>query len=79
MNHDSRSRAIPSSRFGVAVAAYSPLLADSRVHADVLVCGELAGRVDMLPLLLATGIRALSVAPPLVPTVKEAVRRMRLK
>jgi len=42
-------------------------------------CGELAGRVDMLPFLLATGIRTFSVAPPLVPTVKEAVREIRIK
>ena len=39
-------------------------------------CGELAGRVDVLPFLLAAGIRSLSVAPPLVPTVKGAVRQI---
>jgi phosphoenolpyruvate-protein kinase (PTS system EI component) len=41
-------------------------------------CGELAGRVDVLPFLLAAGIRSLSVAPPLVPTVKGAVRQSRI-
>ena len=37
-------------------------------------CGELAGQHDSIPLLLGAGIRMLSVAPPLVPSVKEAVR-----
>jgi phosphoenolpyruvate-protein kinase (PTS system EI component) len=34
--------------------------------------------VNVLPLLVAAGIRSLSVAPPLVPTVKGAVRQMRI-
>jgi len=38
------------------------------------VCGELAGRPKHIPKLLQCGIRTLSVAPPLVSTVKEAVR-----
>jgi len=40
----------------------------------VSICGELAGRPAALPRLLELGIRSLSVAPPLVPRVKEAVR-----
>jgi phosphotransferase system enzyme I (PtsI) len=38
------------------------------------VCGELAGRVDAIPTLLRLGVRNLSVAPPLIPSVKEAIR-----
>ena len=38
------------------------------------VCGELAGRPEHVSRLLQCGIRALSVAPPLVPIIKEAVR-----
>jgi phosphoenolpyruvate-protein kinase (PTS system EI component) len=38
------------------------------------VCGELAGRPEHIPKLLQCGIRALSIAPPLVPTIKEAIR-----
>ena len=41
----------------------------------VSVCGELAGRNKAVAELLHCGIRILSVAPPLVPTIKEAVRR----
>jgi phosphotransferase system enzyme I (PtsI) len=42
----------------------------------VSICGELAGRIDALPLLLKTGIRSLSVAASLVPDVKHAIPRM---
>ena len=38
-------------------------------------CGELAGRLQVIPELLHAGIRLFSVAPRLVPLVKEAVRR----
>jgi phosphoenolpyruvate-protein kinase (PTS system EI component) len=38
------------------------------------VCGELAGRPEQISKLLRCGIRTLSVAPPLVSMVKEAVR-----
>jgi phosphoenolpyruvate-protein kinase (PTS system EI component) len=38
------------------------------------VCGELAGRPEHVPRLLQCGVRTLSVAPPLIPIIKEAVR-----
>jgi phosphoenolpyruvate-protein kinase (PTS system EI component) len=38
------------------------------------VCGELAGYSAHIPALLHCGIKTLSVAPPLIPTVKEAIR-----
>jgi phosphoenolpyruvate-protein phosphotransferase len=38
------------------------------------VCGELAGRPEQIPRLLQCGIRTLSMAPPLVPIIKEAIR-----
>jgi phosphoenolpyruvate-protein kinase (PTS system EI component) len=38
------------------------------------VCGELAGRPKYIPKLLRCGIRTLSVAPPAVSIVKEAIR-----
>jgi phosphoenolpyruvate-protein phosphotransferase len=44
----------------------------------VAVCGELARQVDAIPALLKLGIRSLSVAPPLVPGVKETVRQVAL-
>lgn len=40
----------------------------------VSLCGELAGRIDVMPSLLRTGIRSLSVPAALVPDVKNAVR-----
>ncbi len=41
----------------------------------VAVCGELAGQLEAVPTLLKLGVRVLSVAPPLVPGVKAAVRK----
>ena len=38
------------------------------------VCGELAGRPEQIPRLLQCGIRSVSIAPPLIPTIKEAIR-----
>ena len=40
----------------------------------VSICGELASRIDAIPMLLRTGIRSLSVAAALVPEVKIAIR-----
>ncbi|MBB5350187.1 phosphoenolpyruvate-protein phosphotransferase [Haloferula luteola] len=40
----------------------------------VSLCGELAGRPDQVSRILQCGIRTLSVAPPLVPAIKEAIR-----
>jgi phosphoenolpyruvate-protein kinase (PTS system EI component) len=45
------------------------------VDMPVSLCGELAGRVDVIPDLLATGIRSLSVPASLVVDVKDAIRR----
>ena len=42
------------------------------------VCGELAGRADAVSQLLELGIRALSVAPPLIPIIKETIRGLKL-
>jgi phosphoenolpyruvate-protein phosphotransferase len=39
-------------------------------------CGELAGREEMLPQLLAMGFRSFSVAPPLIPGTKELIRSL---
>jgi phosphoenolpyruvate-protein kinase (PTS system EI component) len=42
----------------------------------VSLCGELTGRIDVMPNLLRTGMRSLSVAASLVPDVKHAVRNV---
>lgn len=41
----------------------------------VAICGELAAQLDSIPTLLKLGVRSLSVAPPLVPGAKEAIRQ----
>ncbi len=38
------------------------------------ICGELAGRPEYIARLLQCGIRSLSVAPPLIPIIKETIR-----
>jgi phosphoenolpyruvate-protein kinase (PTS system EI component) len=40
----------------------------------VSICGELAGREDVIPTLLEIGFHALSISPPLIPTTKELIR-----
>jgi phosphoenolpyruvate-protein phosphotransferase len=42
----------------------------------VSICGELAGRPDALPALLDFGITTLSVAPALIPELKERIRQV---
>jgi phosphoenolpyruvate-protein phosphotransferase len=40
----------------------------------VTICGELAGRAEVIPTLLEIGFRALSISPPLIPTTKQLIR-----
>jgi phosphotransferase system enzyme I (PtsI) len=42
------------------------------------VCGEMAGDIELTPLLLGLGVDELSVSPTLVPRVKSAVRNLAL-
>jgi phosphoenolpyruvate-protein kinase (PTS system EI component) len=51
------------------------ILADAGER-PVTICGELAGRETWIPRLLEMGYRALSVAPAVIPTTKELIRRM---
>jgi phosphocarrier protein FPr len=44
----------------------------------VSVCGEAAAEAAALPLLLGLGVRSLSVPPPAIATVKQAVRNLHL-
>ena len=41
-------------------------------------CGEAAGRPETLAVFLKMGITTISVAPPLIPLIKEAVRELTL-
>ncbi|MHC4865206.1 MAG: putative PEP-binding protein, partial [Planctomycetota bacterium] len=40
----------------------------------VSLCGELAGRIDVMPSVLRTGLRSLSVPASMVPDVKNTIR-----
>ena len=42
----------------------------------VSLCGELAGRIDIIPSLLRTGLRSLSVPVALVPDIKYAIKNV---
>lgn len=50
------------------------LLHEDEPSMPLSVCGQLAGRSDAVCRLLESGITTLSVVPPLIPAVKEAVR-----
>jgi phosphoenolpyruvate-protein phosphotransferase len=45
----------------------------------VTICGEMAGREEVIPTLLAIGFRALSISPPLIPTTKELIRSIDIR
>ncbi len=40
----------------------------------VSICGELAGREEVIPTLLQIGFRSLSISPPLIPATKQLIR-----
>jgi phosphotransferase system enzyme I (PtsI) len=40
------------------------------------ICGEMAGDIELTPLLLGLGVDELSVSPALVPRVKSAIRNV---
>jgi len=40
------------------------------------ICGEMAGDIELTPLLLGLGVAELSVSPALVPRVKSAIRNL---
>jgi phosphoenolpyruvate-protein phosphotransferase len=54
------------------------IVVDDAADLPLTLCGELAGREEVLPRLLAIGFRAFSVAPPLIPTMKDRIRSLRL-
>ncbi len=45
----------------------------------ITICGELASKEEIIPHLLRAGFRALSMAPALIPAVKEFIRSMRIQ
>jgi phosphoenolpyruvate-protein phosphotransferase len=45
----------------------------------VTICGEMAGREEVIPTLLDLGFRAFSISPPLIPTTKELIRSIDIR
>ena len=45
----------------------------------ITVCGELAGREELIPELLRLGVRSLSMAPELIPAAKDVIRGVRIR
>jgi len=55
------------------------IIISEAVDKPVTICGELAGREQVIPMLLQLGFRALSIAPPLIPTTKELIRSLTIR
>ena len=54
------------------------IIVDDAADLPLTLCGELAGREELVPRLLAIGFRALSMAPPLIPAIKDRIRSLRV-
>jgi phosphotransferase system enzyme I (PtsI) len=61
-----------------AVLRLIGIIAEEAGAVPVALCGELARQLSALPALLKLGLRTFSVAPPLVPGVKAAIRQIKL-
>ena len=47
----------------------------NRANIDVSLCGEMASDIEYMPLLLGLGLKTFSLAPPMIPEVKKAIRQ----
>jgi phosphoenolpyruvate-protein kinase (PTS system EI component) len=54
------------------------IIVEEAGQVPVALCGELARQSSALSSLLKLGLRTLSVAPPLVPGVKDTIRQIKL-
>lgn len=61
-----------------AVLRLVRIIVEEAGRIPVALCGELAHQMESLPTLLKLGVRILSVAPPLVPAIKQAIRQIAL-
>jgi len=62
-----------------AVLRLIRIIVEEAGDTPVAICGELARKLEIIPTLLKSGVRNLSVAPPLIPDVKETVRQVALE
>lgn len=51
----------------------------SKAKIDVSVCGEVASEPEYIMLLLGMGIRTLSLAPPMIPEIKQIIRSVTME
>jgi len=49
-----------------------------KAQIDVAVCGEMASEPACIMLLLGMGVRTLSLAPPMIPEIKQVIRSVRI-
>jgi phosphotransferase system enzyme I (PtsI) len=50
-----------------------------KAQIDLAVCGEMASEPDFVMLLIGMGVRTLSLAPPMIPEIKQIIRSVTLK
>lgn len=50
-----------------------------RAQIDVDICGEMASEPEFIMLLLGIGIRTISLAPPLIPEIKQVIRSVAIE
>jgi phosphotransferase system enzyme I (PtsI) len=50
-----------------------------KAQIDVSLCGEMASEPSYIMLLLGMGVRVLSLAPPMIPEIKQIIRSVTLK
>ncbi|HVM96419.1 MAG TPA: phosphoenolpyruvate--protein phosphotransferase [Candidatus Acidoferrales bacterium] len=62
----------------VSLVRLLKIVVDDAGDMPLTLCGELAGREEMIPQLLTMGFRSLSVAPLLIPGAKERIRSVSL-
>jgi phosphotransferase system enzyme I (PtsI) len=50
-----------------------------KAQRDVSVCGEMASEPEYIMLLLGMGVRTLSLAPPMIPEIKQIIRSVTIE
>ena len=50
-----------------------------KAQIDVSICGEMASEPEYIMLLLGMGIRTMSLAPPMIPEIKQIIRSVAIK
>jgi phosphotransferase system enzyme I (PtsI) len=50
-----------------------------RAKIDAHICGEMASEIEYVPLLLGLGYTSLSLAPPMIPEIKELIRSISME